>query len=309
MTQKTLALFGDLAAGFCTGKLMLKLDVVHSVLQGHTDFPFLRVPANARHRTTFYATLTKLLFAEDTTVRFKSFIEPFSRMLSDLAELPEDDFKTQGAQEALCGVLRDLRGVCSSCSNRRSYNLFFSWVYPSFTPLFARVRCLVRRPGPDDGAPEVLLRARVQQAAAAHLRFVFAQRHSALPRHVSAGCVLRLTNSRAPAACGRRSVRPPSQGNRHLPLLLTRALSGNYVNFGVFALYGDRALADCLAVTIKLCLAMSLEEIMAFPKVGKAYFALIELLMRNHTPMIVEHETPVLQHICRSFARGCNRMR
>ena len=48
VTQKTLALFGDLAAGFCTGKLMLKLDVVHSVLQGHTDFPFLRVPANAR---------------------------------------------------------------------------------------------------------------------------------------------------------------------------------------------------------------------------------------------------------------------
>ena len=29
-------------------------------------------------------------------------------------------------------------------------------------------------------------------------------------------------------------------------LLLTRALSGNYVNFGVFALYGDRALSDCL---------------------------------------------------------------
>ena len=87
-------------------------------------------------------------------------------------------------------------------------------------------------------------------------------------------------------------------------LLLTRALSGNYVNFGVFALYGDRALADCLAVTIKLCLAMSLEEIMAFPKVGKAYFALIELLMRNHTPMIVELETPVLQHICRSLREG-----
>ena len=31
-------------------------------------------------------------------------------------------------------------------------------------------------------------------------------------------------------------------------LLLTRALSGNYVNFGVFALYGDRALSDCLQV-------------------------------------------------------------
>ena len=57
-------------------------------------------------------------------------------------------------------------------------------------------------------------------------------------------------------------------------LLLTRALSGNYVNFGVFALYGDRALSDCLQVTINLCLCISLEEIMSYPKVSKCYFTL-----------------------------------
>ena len=50
-------------------------------------------------------------------------------------------------------------------------------------------------------------------------------------------------------------------------LLLTRALSGNYVNFGVFALYGDRALADCLEVTIQMCLHVNLEEILVSPKV------------------------------------------
>lgn len=44
--------------------------------------------------------------------------------------------------------------------------------------------------------------------------------------------------------------------------LLTRALSGNYVNFGVFALYGDRALSDCLEVTIKLCLSIPPDQIM-----------------------------------------------
>jgi hypothetical protein len=44
--------------------------------------------------------------------------------------------------------------------------------------------------------------------------------------------------------------------------LLTRALSGNYVNFGVFALYGDRALSDCLEVIIKLCLSIPPDQIM-----------------------------------------------
>ena len=49
--------------------------------------------------------------------------------------------------------------------------------------------------------------------------------------------------------------------------MLTRALSGNYVNFGVFALYGDRALADCLEVMIQMCLRVQLEDILAYPKV------------------------------------------
>jgi exportin-7 len=53
--------------------------------------------------------------------------------------------------------------------------------------------------------------------------------------------------------------------------LLTRALSGNYVNFGVFALYGDRALADCLDVTIQLCLHVSFDEVLAYAARATSY--------------------------------------
>jgi len=87
-------------------------------------------------------------------------------------------------------------------------------------------------------------------------------------------------------------------------VLLTRALSGNYVNFGVFALYGDRALSDCLEVIIKLCLSLPTEQILSYTKVCKAYFTLMELLMRNHTATLVELDTPVLQHICSSLQAG-----
>ena len=41
-------------------------------------------------------------------------------------------------------------------------------------------------------------------------------------------------------------------------VLLTRAMSGNYVNFGVFVLYGDRALSDCLEVIISRSLLIKL---------------------------------------------------
>lgn len=80
-------------------------------------------------------------------------------------------------------------------------------------------------------------------------------------------------------------------------LTLQRALSGNYVNFGVFALYGDKALDDVLSIAIQLCLYMQLGEMLSFPKLAKTYFTLIEILMRNHTATMVKLDTIVLAHI------------
>lgn len=45
------------------------------------------------------------------------------------------------------------------------------------------------------------------------------------------------------------------------------ALSGNYVNFGVFELYGDRALSDALDAALKMMLSISLSDILAYRKV------------------------------------------
>lgn len=47
----------------------------------------------------------------------------------------------------------------------------------------------------------------------------------------------------------------------------TTALAGNYVNFGVFELYGDRALADALDISLKMILSIPLTDILAYQKV------------------------------------------
>jgi hypothetical protein len=45
------------------------------------------------------------------------------------------------------------------------------------------------------------------------------------------------------------------------------ALCGNYVNYGVFELYGDRALADALDISLKMTLSIPLSDIMSYRKV------------------------------------------
>ena len=74
----------DLAAGYMSGKLLLKLDAVAFILGHHTaeHFAFLADPANSRARTAFYATLARLLFMEDTPLRFKAFVAPLQQVRS-----------------------------------------------------------------------------------------------------------------------------------------------------------------------------------------------------------------------------------
>lgn len=45
------------------------------------------------------------------------------------------------------------------------------------------------------------------------------------------------------------------------------ALVGNYVNFGVFELYGDRALVDALDISLKMALSIPLKDVLAYRKV------------------------------------------
>jgi len=44
--------------------------------------------------------------------------------------------------------------------------------------------------------------------------------------------------------------------------MLKAALSGNYVNFGVFRLYGDSALDDALGIFVKLLLSVTQNDLL-----------------------------------------------
>ena len=307
IASKALSLFADLAGGYCSGKLLLRVDPVQRMLVNHAgkDFPFLEVQGNVRLRTLFYSTLCKLLFLDETTVKFKTFMAPLTELLVLLREeCTHANVNSPQMRTALVGALRDMRGVVAACSNRRTYSYFFDWVYPEFTPLLQRVASLYYN-SPEVTTPLLKLYGELVHNKAQRLTF-----DSSSPN----GILLFRDMSAVLVAYGSRilQVQPSSsdpyaskfKGISLCMTVLARALSGNYVNFGVFALYGDRALADCLEVTIKLCLSMQMSDIIQFPKVSRAYYTLVELLMRNHATILIEFDTAVLQHICGSLQEG-----
>ena len=67
---------------------------------------------------------------------------------------------------------------------------------------------------------------------------------------------------------------------------LSCALSGNYCNYGVFALYNDSALQNALDVSLQVCLQIPITDVLAYIKLSKAYYAFLEILFRNHLDML-----------------------
>lgn len=86
--------------------------------------------------------------------------------------------------------------------------------------------------------------------------------------------------------------------------ILHRSLSGNYVNFGVFALYGDKALSNALDAVLKLLLSEQLEQYLIYTKVAREFFTFLRVLFSNHLDLLVEAETKVFLGLTSSLHEG-----
>ena len=59
--------------------------------------------------------------------------------------------------------------------------------------------------------------------------------------------------------------------------MLKAALCGNYVNFGVFRLYGDSALDDVLSMFVKLLLSVPQSDLLVSPLIGFVHIIVFDL--------------------------------
>ncbi|MEQ2205778.1 hypothetical protein XENOCAPTIV_013642 [Xenoophorus captivus] len=81
--------------------------------------------------------------------------------------------------------------------------------------------------------------------------------------------------------------------------MLKAVLSGNYVNFGVFRLYGDDALDNALQTFIKLLLSIPHSDLLDYPKLSQSFYSLLEVLTQDHMNFIasLEPHVVILDHI------------
>lgn len=310
IVDKSLLLFHELASGYSSSKTLSKLEVVTYSLRNHgpQQLPFLNESGNPRHRTTFYTTLTRVLLMDDQGhMDFDLFMAPFAPVLQHLkAFLSNPANASPGPQREearglLMGVLRDLRGVCVGTPNRRAYVAFFDWLYPDYLPMFVHAAEIWW----NDAAVTTPL-----------LKFVAELVHNKCQRIAfdcssPNGILLFREASRLLVTYGQHILTgaPPTYKDKYKGvsiclLIMSRALSGGYCNLGVFQLYGDSALSEALNIVLQLSLSIPVNELMAYPKVMRAYFPLQEILCHNHIPYLCMLDSPIFIQIVSNIQYG-----
>ncbi|XP_022765661.1 exportin-7-like isoform X4 [Durio zibethinus] len=301
----TLSLFLELASGYMTGKLLLKLETIKFIIANHTKehFPFLEEYRCSRSRTTFYYTIGLLIFMEDSPVKFKSSMEPLLQVFLSLESTPDSIFRTDAVKYALIGLMRDLRGIAMATNSRRTYGLLFDWLYPAHMPL------ILKGISHWTDTPEVttpLLKFMAEFVLNKAQRLTF---DSSSPN----GILLFREVSKLLVAYGTRILSLPNPADIYAfkykgiwisLTVLARALAGNYVNFGVFELYGDRALSDVLDISLKMILSIPLADVLVYRKLTRAYFSFLEVLSNSHISFILNLDTATFMHIVGSLESG-----
>ncbi|KAF9425387.1 Exportin 7, partial [Podila epigama] len=299
LVVRTLKLFTQLALG--SVKHIRKLDTMQALMKNHdsSDFRFLASSqkssdtAVGRSRMTYYTMLSRVLFAEDNMeADFFAFVKPWEDTLDrvTLAFEGTSDLSEEEIRLILLGMFKDLRGFVSSITNRKQYALFFDWFYPAYTPIVQRAIEI----WPHDDLGIAILRFWNEFASNKNSRVTF---DISSPN----GILLFRETSSILYTYGQNLLnRPLSNPEKRWAekyVVESTSLSGKYVNFGVFKLYGDKALERILDIFFQLMLAIPVEDMVAFPKLSMAYFSVMDVFTSDHMTGLPMMPHPVLAYM------------
>ncbi|KAK7482050.1 hypothetical protein BaRGS_00026742 [Batillaria attramentaria] len=309
--NKTLQLLSDLSVGYSSVRKLVKLEAVQFLLNSHTSehFPFLGINANnspisdMRCRTTFYTSLGRLLLVDlgEDEEKFYQFMMPLTAAFENVGNLlqnADSSMKVEEAKRALIGLARDLRGITFAFNTKTSYMMLFDWIYPNYTPVLQRAVELWCH-DPAVTTPILKLLAELAQNRSQRLQFdVSSPNGILLFREISKMIVSYGSRILTIGDIPKEQLYPMKY-----PLLLA-ALCGNYVNFGVFRLYGDDALDNVLGMFVKLLLSIPQSDLLDYPKLSQNYYGLLECLAQDHMSFIASLEPQVFLYILSTISEG-----
>jgi hypothetical protein len=173
-------------------------------------------------------------------------------------------------KSALIGLARDIRGLAYSFNQKTPYMMFFDWIYPNYSPILIRA-VEIWAHDPSVTTPVLKFFGELVQNRSQRLVFDVSSPN---------GYLLFRETSKLICCYGNRilSIDVPKdqiyqmrfKGISVCFLMLKAILCGNYVNLGVFKLYGDNAFDSVMNTAAKLILSIPHKDLLVSLGLGFA---------------------------------------
>uniref|UniRef100_A0A336LE22 CSON010006 protein n=1 Tax=Culicoides sonorensis TaxID=179676 RepID=A0A336LE22_CULSO len=311
--RRTLNLLNDLTLTYSLVRRLIKLEEIQFMLNNHTSehFSFLGsncVLSGSRCRSMFYTCLGRLLMVDlgEDVERFINFMTPLTNAFDSIGTIMMDttSFPNDEIRKALIGLSRDLRGIAYAFNAKPPYMMFFDWIYPDYTPILIRAVELWAH-DPSVTTPVLKFFAELVQNRSQRLQFDVSSPDGILLFRETSKLICCYGNRILTIDYPKEQAYPMRlKGMAVCFLMLKAILCGNYVNFGVFKLYGDNALDNVLNTTTKMILSIPHSDLLEYPKLSQAYYILLECLAQDHITYLSTLEPQVFLYILESISEG-----
>ena len=260
IVKETLDLFNNISSGYSSAKIVRETETIHTLFTHHTSnyFPFLDYPKNTRSRSTFYNTISRLLFLDSsgcTNTQFNNFMKPFSTYFCNLLSLNNiNGYKNEQIKYLIIGLMRDFRGIVDAIFNKRAYNMFFDWLIESKSPnnqpfvdVFPRIASAFYD-DPQVTTPLFKFLSELSFSKSSRIKFESSSPNGILLfRFISESIVSYGSKISTHNITSDKEIYDHKYKGIWLCLqTLSRCLTGSFCNFGVFTLYKDPALDNSL---------------------------------------------------------------
>ncbi|XP_043067125.1 ran-binding protein 16 isoform X3 [Drosophila bipectinata] len=312
--SKTLMLLSDLSLHFNSVRKLARLDEIQFMLTHHTceHFPFLGTNSSLSEmkcRTMFYTSLGRLLMFDlgEDEERFYNFLKPLTSQFEFLGTvlMETNGYPNDEAKNAVIGLARDLRGLALPLNARIQYTMLFDWLYyTEYLLIFLRAVELWAH-DPAVTTPVLKLFAELVHCRTQRLSGnvsspigILLFREASKLICLYGNCILQLE---VPYD---RLYSMKLKGISICFLILKNSLGGNYVNCGIFKLYGDNTLDNVLNIIAKLILSINQNDLLEYPKLSTSYYNFLNCLSQEHVTYLAALEPSAFMYILETLTKG-----
>lgn len=298
-------------------EVMLKTESVKVLLGNHhsPDLQFLQNPKFSKYRTRYYHALGRLLFcrmksvSSDEKSDFVLFMRPFEEAIAALQRNSITDPNV--ARRTIISIFRDLRGLSMAALVSEHYNLLFDW--------------LVNIPNKPDACRLSLVTSSIKTFWGDHevsvplLKFMseFTQQKGSgrisFPANSMNGFVLFHHVTHCLSTFGQNTIERLSfrdvYRQKYKPTavaleMFCNAQSGDYVNTGVFAWYGDSALSQAVVLGLRLALEIPTSDLTSYGASLRSIYQFIQSVAKSHCKFFFQLPNTHLQRLLSVLEEG-----